>query len=77
VFYDERPDLTEQMIRHGVLCVEMETAELYTLAARYGRRALAVLTISDHLITHEALPSELREQSFGDMVEIALKAAFS
>lgn len=77
VFYDERPDLTEQMQRHGVLCVEMEAAELYTLAARYGRRALAVLTISDHLITHEALPSDQRESSFGDMVEIALKAAFA
>lgn len=77
VFYDERPDLNEQMQRHGVLCVEMEAAELYTLAARYGRRALAILTISDHLLTHEALPSDQRERSFGDMVEIALKAAFS
>lgn len=77
VFYDERSDLTEQMQRHGVLCVEMEAAELYTLAARYGCRALAVLTISDHLITHEALPSDQRERSFGDMVEIALKAAFA
>jgi purine-nucleoside phosphorylase len=77
VFYDERPDLTEQMQRHGVLCVEMEAAELYTLAARYSRRALAILTISDHLVTHEALPSDQRERSFGDMVEIALKAAFA
>ena len=76
-FYDERPDLGAQLIRHGVLCVEMETAELYTLAARYGRRALAVLTISDHLLTHEALPSDQRERSFGDMVEIALEAAFA
>ncbi|NND22031.1 MAG: purine-nucleoside phosphorylase [Silicimonas sp.] len=77
VFYDERPDLNEQMTRHGILGVEMEAAELYTLAARYGRRALAVLTVSDHLITGEALPSEDREKSFGDMVEIALEAAFS
>ena len=77
VFYDERPDLNEQMQHHGVLCVEMEAAELYTLAARYGRRALAVLTISDHLLTHEALPSDQRERSVGDMVEIALKAAFA
>jgi purine-nucleoside phosphorylase len=77
IFYDERPDLDEAMQRHGVLCVEMETAELYTLAARYGRRALAILTISDHLLTHEALPSDQRERSFGDMVEIALKAAFA
>lgn len=77
VFYDERPDLNEQMTRHGILGVEMEAAELYTLAARYGRRALAVLTVSDHLITHEALPSKDREKSFGDMVEIALEAAFA
>lgn len=77
VFYDERPDLNEQMVRHDILGVEMEAAELYTLAARYGRRALAVLTVSDHLITGEALPSEDRERSFGDMVEIALEAAFA
>jgi purine-nucleoside phosphorylase len=77
VFYDERPDLNEQMTRHGILAVEMEAAELYTLAARYNRRALAVLTISDHLQTGEALPSIERERSFGDMVEIALEAAFS
>ena len=77
VFYDERPDLNEQMERHGILAVEMEAAELYTLAARHGRRALAVLTVSDHLKTHEALPSEDRERSFGDMVEIALAAAFA
>ncbi len=76
-FYDERPDLNEQMVRHGILAVEMEAAELYLLAARYKRRALAVLTISDHLITGEALPSDARETSFGDMVEIALAAAFS
>ena len=77
VFYDERPDLNEQMVRHGILGVEMEAAELYTLAARHDRRALAVLTVSDHLITGEALPSEDRERSFGDMVEIALEAAFT
>ena len=77
VFYDERPDLNEMMTRHGVLAVEMEAAELYTVAARHGIRALAVLTVSDHLLTHEALPSEDRERSFGDMVEIALTAAFS
>ena len=77
VFYDERPDLNEQMTRHGVLAVEMEAAELYTLAARHGARALAVLTVSDHLLTHEALPAEDREKSFGDMVEIALEAAFA
>ncbi|PVH29515.1 purine-nucleoside phosphorylase [Pararhodobacter oceanensis] len=76
VFYDERPDLNEIMTRHGILCVEMEAAELYNLCHRHGVRGLAVLTISDHLQTKEALPSEDRERSFGDMVEIALHAAF-
>ncbi|WP_084861005.1 purine-nucleoside phosphorylase [Salibaculum halophilum] len=76
-FYDERPDLDEQMRRHGILGVEMEAAELYTLAARHGRRALAVLTVSDHLETGAALPAEDRERSFSDMIEIALQAAFS
>ena len=77
VFYDERPDLNEQMVRHGILGVEMEAAELYNLAARYGVRSLAVLTVSDHLQTGEALPSDQREKSFGDMVEIALNAALA
>ena len=77
VFYDERPDLNEQMTRHGILGVEMEAAELHNLAARHAVRALAVLTVSDHLQTGEALPSEDRERSFGDMVEIALTAAFN
>lgn len=76
-FYDERPDLTEQMTRHGILGVEMEAAELYTVAARHGVRALAVLTVSDHLQTGAALPPEDRERGFAEMVEIALAAAFA
>ncbi|WP_395540987.1 purine-nucleoside phosphorylase [Neotabrizicola sp. sgz301269] len=75
-FYDERPDLAQQLQRHGCLCVEMETAELYTLAARHKARALSVLTISDHILTEEALPASERETSFAAMVEIALAAAF-
>ncbi|MEM8848728.1 MAG: purine-nucleoside phosphorylase [Pseudomonadota bacterium] len=77
VFYDERPDLNEQMTRHGILAVEMEAAELYILAARHGCRALAVLTVSDHLLTGDSLPPDDRQTSFGDMVEIALEAAFA
>jgi purine-nucleoside phosphorylase len=77
VFYDERPDLNEQMMRHGILAVEMEAAELYILAARYGCRALAVLTVSDHLITGAELSAVDRQSSFSDMVEIALEAAFA
>ena len=75
-FYDERDDLNEQLVRHGTLAVEMEAAELYTVAARHGARALAVLTVSDHLVTQEALPPEERERGFAAMVEIALAAAF-
>lgn len=76
-FYDERPDLNKEMQRHGILGVEMEAAELYTLANRYGVRGLAIMTVSDHLLTGEDLPSDQREKSFGDMVEIALEAAFA
>jgi purine-nucleoside phosphorylase len=76
VFYDERPDLNAEMTRHGVLAVEMEAAELYTLAARHGRRALAVLTVSDHLLTGAALAPSERQSGFSEMVEIALAAAF-
>ncbi|MBL3595954.1 purine-nucleoside phosphorylase [Rhodovulum sulfidophilum] len=76
-FYDERPDLNAELTRHGVLAVEMEAAELYILAARHGARALAVLTVSDHLLTGAALSSEDRQRGFGEMVEIALAAAFS
>ena len=74
-FYDEREDHQAALRRHGVLAVEMEAAELYTVAARHKARALAILTVSDHLITGEALPASKRERSFGQMVEIALAAA--
>ncbi|MDP2079957.1 MAG: purine-nucleoside phosphorylase [Pseudotabrizicola sp.] len=76
-FYDERTDLNDQLQRHGCLAVEMETAELYTLSARYQRRALAILTVSDHILTGEALPSADRETSFAAMIEMALHAAFT
>ena len=75
-FYDERSDLNKELTRHGILAVEMETAELYNLALRYKRRALSILTISDHLQTGKALSSKDREGSFSDMLEIALESAF-
>ncbi len=61
--------------RMGVLAVEMETAGLYGLAAQFGVRALSLLTVSDHVLTHEATTSEERQTTFGEMVEIALKTA--
>ncbi len=75
-FYDERSDFNKELTRHGILAVEMETAELYNLALRYKRRALSILTISDHLSTGKALSSKDRESTFSDMVEIALESAF-
>jgi purine-nucleoside phosphorylase len=59
--------------RMGILAVEMETAGLYGLAAEYGARALALMTVSDHVLTHEATSAKERQTSFNEMVEIALK----
>jgi purine-nucleoside phosphorylase len=74
-FYSPRPELTARMVDYGVLAVEMEASALYTLAARFDRRALAICTVSDHVVTGEETSAREREQSFGAMVEIALQAA--
>ena len=71
-FYTEDPDQWKLWAKFGILGVEMETAELYTLAAKYNAQALAILTVSDHLVTGEATSSEERQTSFRTMVEIAL-----
>ena len=76
-FYALEKEPLMQIAKHGALAVEMETSALYTLAARCGRRALTVLTVSDHLITGEETTSMEREQTFGDMMTVALEAAFS
>jgi purine-nucleoside phosphorylase len=73
-FYSPRPELTRRMAEYGVLAVEMEASALYTLAARFRRRALTVCTVSDHIVTGEETTSQEREQTFGDMVEVALEA---
>ena len=52
-FYPPRPELMQPMVEHGVLAVEMEACALYTLAAKYGRKALAICTVSDHIVTGE------------------------
>jgi purine-nucleoside phosphorylase len=75
MFYTEDPDQWKLWAAFGVLAVEMETAELYTLAAKYGRQALSILTISDSLVTHQATSSEERQTTFTKMMEIALDAA--
>ncbi len=75
IFYNDNPHAAEKWRDMGVLGVEMEAAGLYMTAARLGRRALAVCTVSDHLFTGEALSAELRRSSFTDMMEIALNTA--
>lgn len=72
VFYSERPDLAQKLTGYGVLAIEMETAALYTLAAKFGVRALALLTVSDHIVRGEELDADERERTFSGMVEIAL-----
>ena len=76
-FYAARPELVARMVGYGVLAVEMEASALYTLAAKHGRRALAICTVSDHIVTGEETTAAEREQTFGEMVEIALAAALS
>ena len=61
----------------GVLGVEMEAAALYMNAARAGKRALAICTVSDSLITGEATTAEERQNSFTDMIRLALETAVS
>jgi len=65
------------MAGYGVLAVEMEASALYTLAAKYGRKALAICTVSDQIVTGEELPAVDRERSFTAMAEIALAAVTS
>ena len=76
-FYTEDPEQWKLWARFGVVGVEMETAELYTLAAKYDVEALSILTVSDHLVTHEETSQADRERSFGAMVEIGLAAALA
>ena len=73
VFYDDL-ETWKMWAAYGVLAVEMEAAELYTLAAKYKRQALAVLTISDNIVTQEQTSAEERQTTFKTMMEIALEA---
>lgn len=74
-FYDAQEDANDYWIKMGVLCIEMETAALYMNAAKAGKRALGLFTVSDHILTHEALDAEARQTSFTQMMEIALRTA--
>jgi purine-nucleoside phosphorylase len=77
MFYTDRPDLYDKLADYGVLAVEMESAAIYTIAARYKARALTILTVSDHIKRGENMSSEQREQGFSDMVQIGLDTAIA
>ncbi|MCA0971787.1 purine-nucleoside phosphorylase [Halobacillus litoralis] len=75
-FYrDNAMDMFNLLAKYNVLAVEMETTALYTLAAKYNRQALSVLTVSDHILTGEETTAEERQTTFNDMIEVALEAA--
>lgn len=76
-FYTDRPDLYDSLATYGVLAVEMESAAIYTIAARHRARALTILTVSDHLKRSEAMSAEQREQGFSEMVRIGLDTAIA
>lgn len=74
-FYHDEPDTWKEWAAYGVLAVEMETAALYTLAAKYKVEALTILTVSDSLVTGEQTSAEERQTSFKQMMQVALSLA--
>ncbi len=77
VFYGDEDALVtwEKWAKFGVICAEMETAALYTVAAKHGVNALTLLTVSDSIVTHEQTTPEERQETFNDMMKIALELA--
>jgi purine-nucleoside phosphorylase len=72
IFYEPDPDWYKIWSEHGVLCVEMETSILYTLAAKYNVQALGIFTISDSLLSKEFISAEERQNSVHQMTDLAL-----
>ena len=77
IFYHADPEFNQGWYKMGVLGVEMEAAALYMNAAAAGKRALAICTVSDHIIRGEALDADARQNTFTDMMTIALNVAAS
>ncbi len=76
-FYSDDAEANEKWRKMGVLAVEMETAALYMNAARSGKKALSIFTVSDHIFTGEATTAEERQNTFTQMMELALETAVS
>jgi purine-nucleoside phosphorylase len=75
IFYDDDQDAWKKWAKMGIMAVEMEAAALYLNATRCGANALTILTVSDSLVTHEATTAEERQNTFTQMMEIALELA--
>ena len=73
-FYQADDTFYKDLDKLGVLAVDMETAGLYGVAAEYGANAMALFTVSDHVITGEATPADERQSTFNEMVKIALES---
>ncbi len=73
VFYDDDPNAWRLWAKYGVLAVEMEAAALYTIAAKFGVQALAILTVSDSLVTGKADSPANRQTTYTNMMEVALE----
>ncbi|MHA5221237.1 purine-nucleoside phosphorylase [Dysosmobacter sp. Phy] len=76
-FYNDNAEAGEMYRKFGILALEMEAAGLYWIAQRLGKRALAILTISDHIFTGESLSARERQDSFHEMMKIALDTAWN
>lgn len=75
-FYrDNAQEINELLAKYKVLAIEMETTALYTLAAKFNRQALSILTVSDHVLTGEETTADERQTSFHEMMEIALETS--
>ena len=74
-FYCDDETVNDRWKKMGVMCVEMEAAALYMNAARCGKKALCLLTISDHIYKKQELSAEERQNSFHEMMEVALELA--
>lgn len=77
LFYNDQPEIMKRLMAYGVLGVEMETSVLYTLAAKFAVQALSILTVSDHLITGEETTAQERQQTFLQMMELALETVLA
>lgn len=77
LFYSPDPTMFDIMEKYDVLGVEMEAAGLYGVCAEFGAKGLAICTVSDHIRTGEALDAEARQNSFNDMMVMALNAVLA